>query len=97
MNIQELELRYGDCTVKRLSGGTLNAAMRNLEKFRYAGTPLGVIRVTGELCYPVGEIEKNRETGKWYFTPDGQDPFSERDSAAGVMADIKAFLVSVEA
>jgi hypothetical protein len=92
--MNELELRYGDCTVKRLSGGTLSAAMKNLEKFHYAGTALGLIRVTGQFGCPVGEIEKNSETGLWYFTPEGQDPYSERDSAAKLMGDIRAFVAS---
>lgn len=87
--MNELEIRYGDCTVKRLRGGTLNAAMKNLEKFRYAGTRLGVIRVTGEFGCPVGEIEKDPSTGLWRFCLDGFSPWLGRSSASELMRDIK--------
>lgn len=94
--MNEMELRYGDCTVKKLSGGTLSASMRNLEKYRYAGTPLGTIRLTAEFGRPVGVIEKNSETNRWYFAPEGEDPYAEREGAAGVMSDIRAFVASRE-
>lgn len=94
MNINELELRYGDCTVKKLTGGILSSAMRNLTKFRYAGNPLGAIHVTGRFGCPIGDIMMNGASQRWYFTPDGQDPYNERNSAAELMSDVRAFIAS---
>jgi hypothetical protein len=92
MNISELELRYGDCTVKKLTGGFLSGAMRNLIKFRYAGTPLGTIRVTGQFGRPVGEIEYTRDSDCWSFTPEGESTYPPRYSASELMSDIKELL-----
>jgi hypothetical protein len=65
--------------------------MRNLRKFNYAGTHLGVIRVTDEFGQPMGEIEYTKDTDCWTFTPEGQSPFPPAYSAADLMKHINQF------